>query len=225
MYEPMILYGMKKGSRVGIIGLGGLGVMGLKIAHELGCVAVAISRGAQKAALAKKAGADEYIDSKSTEALKEKAGSLNLIINTIPVYHDINVYTGLLAPDGHLVLVGLTPTFLAAQMGVSKVVKHSIIGGIKNTEAVLAICDRAQPKILPEIMLKPVQDLNWIFEQLDKSNDSGIRYVLDIKGSLGEKTFGTCQAPAPTLSTPEGMSMKMVLHEIFKLMGCICCQG
>mmetsp|Transcript_34185 Transcript_34185/g.108659 ORF Transcript_34185/g.108659 Transcript_34185/m.108659 type:complete len:410 (-) Transcript_34185:58-1287(-) len=223
MYEPMMEYGAKEGTRVGIIGLGGLGGIGIRIARALGCKVTAISRGQEKKSLAETLGAESYVDSKSPEQLAGAAQSLDLTIDTIPVHHDIHPYMQLLDTGGKHIMVGLSPTMYAALLAnPSRRVKASLIGGVARTEALLRLCDAAEPKIAPEVALRPVQELNRIYEMLDSGNDSGVRYVLDIQGSLSEQTFGTCTAPPPTLSKPQGLNYSTVLVEAFRLMGLPC---
>jgi len=222
MFQPLKLYGAKKDTHVGVVGLGGLGIIGIKLAKQLGCTVTAISRGSAKAALATKAGADDYIDSKSLEQMVARKASLDIILNTIPIYHDTSVYEALVATGGKLVLLGLTPTFFAAAQIEHPIVKRSLIGGLQNTQEVINIC--ASAKIVPEVKIVPVQSLNEIFQTLDGSNDTGLRYVLDIAGSLSENTFGTCNAPPPQLHPAASMSFGTIAKEVVRLKaGATCC--
>ena len=198
MYEPLQTYKATVGTNVGIVGLGGLGVMGIKIAKELGCTVTAISRGPTKQELAlTKAGADEYLDSKSVDDMSMKAGTFDLILDTIPVDHDVVPYVKLLKPSSSsssssngakLVLLGVTSTMGAAFLNPfpSQVVMSSI-GGIKSTQEVVELCDKA--KIYPTTEIKPVSKINEIYTLLDSGNDKGIRYVLNIKDTLSEQTL------------------------------------
>merc|ERR1711974_244086 len=101
-------------------------------------------------------------------------------------------------------------------MGVNHdIVKRSLIGGMQSTQEVIDICAKA--KILPEIKIMPVQSLNEIYQILDTSNDTGLRYVLDIAGSLSEDTFGSCDAPPPQIHPVEGMKKTTIAYEIGRL--------
>jgi len=224
MYDPMVEHGFKAGNRVGIVGLGGLGQMGVKLAKELGCVVSAISRGKQKEAAARRMGATTFVDAKSAADMAQNAKSLDFIINTIPAHHTIDPYMPLLTESGKMIMVGACPTMYAAFLfGGNKKVCASLIGGVKRTEELIILCDKASPKIQPEVAVKTVQEINAIYEILDKGNDNGVRYVLDL-GSLSEATFGTCKAPPPALKAAQGMDFKTVLSEALKLMGCPCCK-
>ena len=115
---------------------------------------------------------------------------------------------------------GIVAAFIlgAATGGRSRLV-HSGIGGIKNTQAVVDLC--AKHSILPELKVMPCERLNEVFSLLDGANDAGVRYVLDIGGSLDDKTASKCNAPPPTLSVPTGtMSIGGGLCEALRLMCC-----
>jgi len=186
------------------VGLGGLGQMGVKIAKALGCEVTVISRGPGKEKFAKECGADCFVVSSSREQMKESANTLDLILNTIPVYHNYVQYNSLLKrKGGRQVLLGLHKG-IAAAMLVNAVtcnksrLLHSGIGGVKATQEVMNLC--AEHKIYPEIKIVPAHDLNNVFELLDGSNDEGVRYVLDIENTLNEDTEGKCVAPPPNLA-------------------------
>mmetsp|Transcript_895 Transcript_895/g.3324 ORF Transcript_895/g.3324 Transcript_895/m.3324 type:complete len:426 (+) Transcript_895:41-1318(+) len=221
MYEPLKTFGcVDSPKRIGIVGLGGLGVMGVKIAKALNCHVTCFSRTDAKKASALKMGADAFVATANGAELLAVKGSLDLILNTIPASHDSSVYTALLAKGGRHVLLGLSSTGIACLLGMQltggkSAEGFSMIGGIKNTEEVLALCDKY--KIYPEIEIRPVDDLNAIFELLDKSNDTGLRYVLDIAGSLNEQTFDRPVAAAPSLKPGDeaGVSLSAVLYKLF----------
>ena len=203
MYDPMKVYGAKEGSKVGIVGLGGLGVTGLKIGKALGCEIWAISRSEGKRSFAMdKCGASGYIASGDEKQLETHKASFDLIINTIPKDHDTSIYTRMCKSSGHHVLLGLHATAFAAQRlgSFGRKVRFSIIGGIPNTQEVMDLC--AKHKIYPEIEVHSVTELNRIYEKLDSSNDSGKRYVLDIQGTLNDATFSKSMG-APTKLGPD----------------------
>lgn len=219
LYEPLRVHKAGKGTRVAVVGMGGLGVMGVKLACELGCMVTAISRGTSKEALARQNGASDYIDSKSASQMNARAGSFDLILSTVPVHHDITPYHSLLdhSKQGKLVLLGLNPSFMAAIFTGSAWagVVYSGIGGMVATQEVIDLCHRA--KIYPEIKVVPVQDLGKVYDHLEKSNDSGIRYVLDIKNTLNNDTFGTCTAPPPQIAPAAKNNMWTILKEALKI--------
>jgi len=206
-----------------VVGLGGLGQIGIKISKALGLHVTVISRSAGKEKFAKSCGADNYIVSTSEEAMNANKHVLDLIINTIPVYHDYCAYNVLLGKEGRQVVLGLHVA-LAASMILNKVtfnrsrVLHSAIGGIKATQKVIDLC--AKHKIYPEIKIVPAEELNSIFQQLDGSNDEGVRYVLDIKNSLNGSTGKKCLAKAPPTLGPffGGMSPIAILKEFVWLL-------
>jgi D-arabinose 1-dehydrogenase-like Zn-dependent alcohol dehydrogenase len=224
MYEPLKKANVKSGSKVGIVGLGGLGVMGVKIANALGGVVTVISRSTSKEDLARRSGASNFLVSTSDQQMKEAMGTLDLIINTVPSYHDYNIYTKLLNKTGKQVLLGLHKGMVAALIvngityGASKVAS-SEIGGIRNTQEVINLCDKHQ--IYPEIEILPCQDINKIYEKLDGNNESGVRYVLDIKNTLNEDTLAKCVDPAPMLkANASGFNICSILGECCGLFFC-----
>eukprot|EP00927_Polykrikos_kofoidii_P002731 TRINITY_DN1108_c0_g2_i1.p1 TRINITY_DN1108_c0_g2~~TRINITY_DN1108_c0_g2_i1.p1 ORF type:complete len:438 (-),score=47.34 TRINITY_DN1108_c0_g2_i1:165-1382(-) len=192
MYDPLKAHGVKAGSRVGIVGLGGLGITGIKIAKALSCHVVGMSRGEAKRQTAIDEGADEYIATASAEQLTKHAGSLDLILNTIPGNHDYGIYMPLLTNAGKMVMLGQNKT-TAAAFALKYVacgrcpVEMSLIGGIANTQELINLCDKH--KITPMTKVVHVSEINRIIEMLDFGNDAGLRYVLDLAGSLTEDTF------------------------------------
>mmetsp|Transcript_2958 Transcript_2958/g.3380 ORF Transcript_2958/g.3380 Transcript_2958/m.3380 type:complete len:391 (-) Transcript_2958:175-1347(-) len=220
MYEPLKHHGVKAGTRVGIVGLGGLGVMGIKLAHAMGCEVTAISRSYNKKDQAMKHGAVHYVASTDRESMKEAKKSLDLILNTIPTHHAYSTYQSLLAKGGKHVLLGLHAGFggaLFANKIKNASVKNSMIGGIKNTQEVVDLC--AKESIYPHTEVVPVQRLNEIYTILDSSNDDGKRYVLDIAGTLTEETLKTYSADPPTLSpNTTQMHYPSVIKELFRIL-------
>jgi D-arabinose 1-dehydrogenase-like Zn-dependent alcohol dehydrogenase len=217
-YEPLKRLGAKLGTRVGVVGLGGLGVMAVKLARAMGCVVTVVSRSRSKAALARSAGADDYLDSSDEEQMGAARASLDIVLDFVPCAHDYTAYAALLASEGKLVLLGLTSAWAAAMMlgGVTAggACLGSFIGGIRSTQEVLDLCDRK--KIYPETQLYPVSQLGKILELLDASNEAGTRSVLDIRGSLTERAFETCTAPPPRLRHAAAADQEMRLPAIAK---------
>jgi len=200
LYEPLKMHGVTVGSKVGIIGLGGLGQMGVKLAKAMGAIVTVLSRAQCKEAFARSCGADIFLVSSSPMDMSAAAGKLDLLINTIPSYHDYFAYQPLLNSKGIQILLGLHAGIAAASI-VDKLVfgrsriKMSTIGGIKATQEVIDLCDRN--KIFPEIKIVSVTELNSVYTMLDKANESGVRYVLDIANTLKEGV--QCNAAAPKL--------------------------
>lgn len=230
MYDPLVkkLGPAFTGGRVGIVGLGGLGLLGIKIARALGAQVTAISRSPAKEKLARDAGADTYIVTSSPEQLLEARGSMDLILNTIPTFHNYDIYTKLLASRGQQVILGLHKGIVAGYIlkqitGGCSQLTMSGIGGIRNTQAVIDLC--ARHNIVPDHTVMPCEKLNWIYEQLESGNDAGMRYVLDIAGSLNAGTAAKCTAPPPTLA-PAASGGQSVLGGLGEALRSIfCCKS
>lgn len=224
MYDPFAKLNATVGTRVGIVGLGGLGVMGIKIAKALGCTVTAISRSQAKEGFARGEGADSYVASSDRGQMEGAQGSFDIILNTIPVYHDYDVFTKLLKAEGKQVILGLHKGIVAGYMlgkltGGRCRIMHSGIGGIKNTQAVMDLC--AKHNIVPQLKIMPCEKLNEIYTLLDGGNDAGVRYVLDIGGTLNEETAARCTDPPPTLAEPTGsMSIMGGICETLRLTCC-----
>jgi uncharacterized zinc-type alcohol dehydrogenase-like protein len=179
LYDPLKVYGCKPGSKIGIAGLGGLGQMGIRIAKAMGASVTVISRQASKEAYARKCGADTFVISTDKVQMDKEAGKLDMILNTIPSYHDYMIYQPLLMSKGIQILLGLHAGFVGAMLtdgivGGRSRIKMSGIGGIRATQEVIDLCDRN--KIYPEIVIEPVTALNKIYTALDQANDTGVRY-------------------------------------------------
>ena len=217
LYDPLRKYGATTGTKVGIVGVGGLGQMGIGIAKALGCTVTAISRGETKRDLATRCGADSYISSADAAAMAASAGSLDLVLNTISTDHNYSAYSALLNAGGKHIMMGLNAALAAAMItdkltcGRSRV-KMSAIGGIRATQEVVDLC--AQHKIFPTIEKIPVERINAAYTAIERGNDSGVRYVIDMS-TLNEEAFQRCTAPPPDLSVKStGISMGAVLGEL-----------
>jgi uncharacterized zinc-type alcohol dehydrogenase-like protein len=182
----------------------------------------AVSRSQAKEKFALDSGAHVFVASESAEGMAAAAGSLDLILNTIPARHDWNVYQRLLARGGRQVILGAHAGMGAAMYaekmrGASSPVIPSMIGGIANTQEVMDLC--AREGIYPEIEIKPVQSLGEIYSALDAATDTGKRYVLDLAGTLTEEAFGTCDAPPPRLRPNQtGLRYGPVVCELFRML-------
>jgi len=181
-YSPLRHWNVKKGDKVGVIGLGGLGHMGIKLAHALGARVVMITTSPEKGEDAKRLGADEVLISKNEEQMKAHKGSFDFLLNTIPVRHDMNPYLGLLKRDSTMVLVGaiepLDPIHGGGLIGGRKRIAGSLIGGIKETQEMLDFC--GQHNITSDIEVIDMQYINEAYDRMQRS-DVKYRFVIDIK--------------------------------------------
>lgn len=182
MYSPLKHWGAGKGKNIAIIGLGGLGHMGVKIAHAMGAHVTMITTSPSKEKDARHLGADDVLISTDATAMKMHQGAFDLIINTIPRAHDLNPYVDLLNLDGKMVMVGAlekidTPVDIAPLIFRRRTVAGSVIGGIKETQEMLDFCGKHH--VLPDVeMIKPA-DINEAFERMLK-NDVKYRFVIDM---------------------------------------------
>ncbi|WP_282018515.1 NAD(P)-dependent alcohol dehydrogenase [Salegentibacter mishustinae] len=181
-YSPLRHWNVKKGDKVGVIGLGGLGHMGVKFAHAIGAHVVMITTSPSKSEDAKKLGADEVLISKNEEDMKKQAGTFDFLLNTVPVGHDMNPYIALLKRDATMVLVGaiepLDPVHGGGLIGGRKRIAGSVIGGIKETQEMLDFC--GEHNIGSDIEMIDMQNINEAFDRVVKS-DVKYRFVIDMK--------------------------------------------
>jgi uncharacterized zinc-type alcohol dehydrogenase-like protein len=181
-YSPLRHWKTKKGDRVGVVGLGGLGHMAVKIAAAMGAEVTMLSTSKAKEADARKLGAHHFGLTSDDATFKRLAGQFDLIIDTISAPHDYNKYLGLLRIEGAMVLLGVPPEPMpvAATSLIfgRRTLSGSLIGGIKETQEMLDFC--AEHNIVSEIELIPVQQVNVAYERMMK-NDVRYRFVLDMK--------------------------------------------
>jgi uncharacterized zinc-type alcohol dehydrogenase-like protein len=180
-YAPLRDYGVGPGSRVGVIGLGGLGHMAVKLAVGLGAKVTLISRNDRKVADALALGADDVLVSTDAAAMAGRGSSLDLIIDTVPVQHDASSYAPLLDVDGALVLVGqigpLGETSSVPLVMGRRAIAGSLIGGIAQTQEMLDFC--ARKGILPECEMIRIDEINAAFERMERA-DVRYRFVIDM---------------------------------------------
>lgn len=180
-YSPLKHWNIGPGKKVGIVGIGGLGHMGIKLAKAMGAFVVAITTSPSKAGEAKRLGADEIILSTDVAQMKENAGTLHFVLDTVSAHHDINAYLKLLKRDGHLVLVGAPPEPLSVApfslIPTRKSFSASMIGGIAETQEMLDFCGKHN--IASDIELINIQDINKAFERVI-SGDVKYRFVIDM---------------------------------------------
>lgn len=181
MYDPLKAFGCKAGMRVGIIGIGGLGQMGVKIAAAMGAHVIAISRSPGKKAEAMAIGANDFLVSTDANAMKAAAGSIDLLLDTISVCHDSETYSDLLATKGTMVMIGLqtTPVATACTKFLFKriSVTGSLIGGMKSTQEMMDFC--VAHKIYPDIEVISKDQVCESLHKLKEGNDRIVRYVID----------------------------------------------
>jgi alcohol dehydrogenase (NADP+) len=180
-YSPLRHWNVGKGQKVGIVGLGGLGHMGVKFAKAFGANVVLFSTSPKKIADAKRLGVDEVVISTKLEEMQKHAGSFDFILDTVSAEHDLNAYLQLLKKDGTMTLVG-APEKPAAVAAFSLILgRHrlagSAIGGIRETQEMLDFC--AEHGITSDIELIKIQDVNQAYERLAKS-DVKYRFVIDM---------------------------------------------
>ena len=181
-WSPLKHWNVKEGSKVAVVGLGGLGHMAIKLAKGLGATVTLFSRTAEKIADAKELGADEVIISTNAEQMEAVKGKFDLIIDTVPYVHDVNPYVTTLNIDGTLVLVGylggLEPILNTVPLILGrKSVAGSLIGGIAETQEMLDFC--GEHNIVSEIELIKMQDINEAYDRMVKS-DVKYRFVIDM---------------------------------------------
>jgi len=181
-YSPLKRYKTKKGSKVGVIGLGGLGHMAVKIAKAMGAEVTVFSTSADKEKDAKKLGAKNFVLSKDPKNFKAFAGKLDLIIDTVSAPHDFSIYMSTLKIGGTQVLVGVAPepnqVAAMALIHGRKSLTGSLIGGIKETQEMLDFC--AKKKVFADIELISADKIN---EAYDRTVNSQVKYrfVVDAK--------------------------------------------
>lgn len=180
-YSPLRTWGVGPGSRVGVIGLGGLGHMAVKLAAALGAHVTVISRSPSKTADALALGADEVLISTDADAVAKAASRFDLIIDTVPVDHPVGDYLPLLDLDGALVLVGQIgpigqPSSVPLVMGRRRLA-GSLIGGIAQTQELLDFC--ARKGVLPDVEIIPIDRINEAWERMERA-DVRYRFVIDM---------------------------------------------
>ena len=180
-YSPLRAWKVGPGSRVGVIGLGGLGHMAVKLAVGMGADVTVLSRSHDKAADARELGAHRLLVSTDKAAMNAAANSFDVILDTVPVRHDLNAYLPLLDIDGSLVIVGQLghvnePDTSPLVMGRRRIA-GSLIGGIRETQEMLDFC--AEHNILPECEMIRMDQINEAFERMEKA-DVRYRFVIDM---------------------------------------------
>lgn len=187
-YSPLKHWNVGPGQKVGVVGIGGLGHMGIKIAKAMGAEVVAFTTSESKFAEAKRLGADEVVLSKDKEQMAAYRGKLHFILDAVSAEHDINAYIALLRVDGSLALVGAPeqPLPVAAFSLITgrKSFAGSMIGGIAETQEMLDFC--GEHNITADIEMIDVQQINEAYDRMVKG-DVKYRFVIDMASLKGEK--------------------------------------
>jgi uncharacterized zinc-type alcohol dehydrogenase-like protein len=182
LYSPLMHWKAGPEKKVGIMGLGGLGHVGIKIAHALGAEVTVLSHSTRKRDDAKKMGADHFYATSEPETFEKLKGYFDLIINTVSVDLDLSQYLNLLALDGTMVLVGLPEKQMSISpfplINARRSLAGSVIGGIKETQEMLDFCSKHN--IGCDIELIPIQKVNEAYQRVLKS-DVRYRFVIDSK--------------------------------------------
>ncbi len=186
-YSPMRHWGVGKGKKVGVVGLGGLGHMAVKFAHALGAHVVVFTTSPNKKDDALRLGADEVVVSRNADEMKKHAGSFNFILDAVSADHDINAYLNLLDLDGNLTIVGAPAKPLAVPafsliMG-RRSLSGSAIGGLPETQEMLDFC--GANNITADVEVIPIQKVNEAYERLLKS-DVKYRFSIDMASLKAE---------------------------------------
>ncbi len=185
-YSPMRRWGDLKGKKVGVVGLGGLGHMGVKFARAFGARVVVFTTSPGKREDALRLGAHEVIISTNPEEMQQHAGSFNFILDTIAAEHDLNAYLGMLGRDGNLTLVGAPETPFPvsgfALLFGRRSLSGSLIGGLKETQEMLDFC--GAHNITADVEIIPIQKINEAYERMLKS-DVKYRFSIDMASLKG----------------------------------------
>lgn len=182
MWSPLKHWNVGPGKKVGIVGIGGVGHMGVKLAHALGAHVVAFTTSPSKRDDALRLGADSVVVSTSSEEMAAHAGTFDLIINTVAVSHNLDPFIGLLKRDGTLTLVGIpadphdSPS-VAYLIGGRRNLSGSLVGGIPETQQMLDFC--ARHGVVADVEMIRIQDIQAAFTRMSK-NDVKYRFVIDM---------------------------------------------
>lgn len=185
-YSPLRKWGAGKGKKVGIVGLGGLGHMGVKFSKAFGAKTVLFTTSASKVEDGRRMGAEEVVISKDADQMAKHAGSFDLIVDTVSADHDLNAYLGLLKLDASLVLVGAPPAPQQVQVFSLLMPRRnlagSLIGGIAETQEMLDFCGKHN--IVCDVELIRMDQINEAYERMLRS-DVKYRFVIDMASLKG----------------------------------------
>ena len=186
-YSPMRRQGVTKGQKVGVVGLGGLGHMGVKFAHAFGAHVVVFTTTPDKKDDALRLGADEIVVSRDADEMQKHAGSFDFILDTVSAEHDLNAYLNLLGLGGNLTLVGAPekplPVAAMSLLFGRRSLSGSLIGGIAETQEMLDFC--GTHNITADVEVIPIQKVNEAYERLLRS-DVKYRFTIDMASLKSE---------------------------------------
>jgi len=186
-YSPIRHWGVGKGKKVGVVGLGGLGHMGVKFAHAFGAHTVVFTTSPAKKDDALRLGADEVVISKNADEMAKHAGSFDFILDAVAADHDINAYIQMLRRDGNLTMVGAPekplPVSVFGLIFARRSFSGSLIGGIAETQEMLDFCGKNN--ITSDVEVIPIQKVNEAYERLLKS-DVKYRFSIDMASLKSE---------------------------------------
>lgn len=186
-YSPIRRWGDIKGKKVGVVGLGGLGHMGVKFARAFGACVLVFTTSPSKRADAVRLGADDAIISTDAEQMQQHAGTFDFILDTVSADHDINTYINMLARDGNITLVGAPETPLPisrfALLFGRKSISGSLIGGLPETQEMLDFC--GEHNITADVEVIPIQKINEAYDRMLKS-DVKYRFSIDMDSLRSE---------------------------------------
>ncbi len=203
-YSPLRYHGVTKGKKVGVVGLGGLGHMAVKLAHAFGAYVVVFTTSPNKKEDALRLGADEVVVSRNANEMQKHTGSFDFILDAVSAEHDINAYINLLGLDGNLTLVGAPPKPLAvssfALIFGRRSVSGSNIGGLPETQEMLDFC--GQHNITADVEVIAMQQVNEAYERLLRS-DVKYRFSIDMASLKSEQASeASARTPQPRVFQP-----------------------
>jgi alcohol dehydrogenase (NADP+) len=186
-YSPLRHWGVTKGKKVGVVGLGGLGHMGVKFAHAFGAHVVVFTTSPGKKEDALRLGADEVVISRNANEMQKHAGSFDFILDAVAAEHDINAYINLLARDGNLTMVGAPekplPVAVFGLIFGRRSFSGSAIGGLAETQEMLDFC--GEHHITADVEVIPIQKVNEAYERMVRS-DVKYRFSIDMASLKSE---------------------------------------
>ncbi len=188
-YSPLHHWGVGKGKKVGIVGLGGLGHMGVKLSHAMGAHTVLFTTSPGKTEDARRLGADEVVISRDADAMKKHLNSFDFILNTVSAPHNLDQFTELLKRDGTMCLVGAPDSPHPSPNIMNLIFRRrqlagSLIGGIAETQEMLDFCGKHG--ITSDIEIIPIQQIDHAYDRMKKS-DVKYRFVIDLASLKAEK--------------------------------------
>ncbi|CAL1239719.1 NAD(P)-dependent alcohol dehydrogenase [Candidatus Methylocalor cossyra] len=184
-YSPLRRFGVTAGSRVAVVGLGGLGHVGVKLAKALGATVTVLSHSPGKRSAALELGADDFVATGDPEAFTAHAGRFDLILDTVSAQHDYNAYLNLLRRDGTMVLVGMpepAPLSAAPLIVRRRRLTGSLIGGIRELQEMLDFC--ADHGVVADVEVIPIDKINEAYDRVVRS-EVRYRFVIDLASLSG----------------------------------------